>query len=190
MWPPGLTSEEMRPEAAVRIGRVMQHAVAQHDVELLRLEAGRNRFICTNRHAIEPCSRRNASPSRSEFRHMSVPITRRQEMPRKFVSCPVPQPTSSTVAVVRNALVQSSRILAAARLFDQRAHRIVIVVVRERRLLVERLDHLRHVARVVDLLVRPEQLRNAVVDRKGDAGIRCRRARCRVWLQLDADSTD
>ena len=32
-----------------------------------------------------------------QFAQMSVPITRRQEMPRKLVNCPVPQPASSTV---------------------------------------------------------------------------------------------
>jgi carbamoyltransferase len=59
---------------------------------------GRNRFICTKRARPRSFSRAKLRPRRSEFRHRSAPYTVRFAMDRKFVSCPVPQPTSSTRA--------------------------------------------------------------------------------------------
>src|SRR5262245_53968670 len=73
--------------------------------------------------------------------------------------------------VIADALIESSRIRAATGLIDQRANRIMIVVVREGRFFIERLDDIRHVAGVGNLLVRPKKLRDVVDDWKRMAAV-------------------
>ena len=75
----------------------MQHTVAEDHIELFALEAGAEQVHLHEPHPIEIVLRAELLAERNELRHRSAPITRRQEMPRKLLNCPVPQPTSSTV---------------------------------------------------------------------------------------------
>ena len=145
----------------------MQHAVAEHDVVLLGLERGTEQVHLQEAHARQTWLERNASASPREFRQRSVPVTLRHVMPRKFDELPCPASDLEHVGVVRQLLAEQLGVEAASRLGDQRAQRFVIVIVRERMLLVERLDDLGDVSR--GLVVRPEELMDPIRSRKASA---------------------
>ena len=161
MWPPGRTSRAMLRKPPSRIARVVQHAVAEHDVELLGPERGAEQVHLQEAHAGEPVLAaellghpqrvhaqvrpdHGAAADAEEVRELAGAAAH-LEHPR----------------IERDLLAQQARVDALARLRDQRAHGVVVVVVRERVLLVELLHDLGDVA--LGLLVGPEELPDPVL---------------------------
>ncbi len=135
---------------------MVQYAVAKDHVELFRLETRLEEIHLHETHAIEIVLTAEpfGQPQRIQA-HVGADYAAAGDAEE------IRQLTGSAThfqhpAVVGNRLVEDARILAATRLFDQRADRVVVVVIRKRRLFVEGLDHFRDVCRFGDRFVRPE----------------------------------
>src|SRR6516162_9278517 len=126
--------------------------------------AGRKRFCCTNAAFLMSHRSRNPLASRNEFRQRSVPKTARfHRIPRKLLSCPVPQPHSSTFAPPGICSSKSLAKMPCTRFLGQALFGIKIVVVGEGVFFVEYFHHIRNVVRLIHGIMRVEEKRNTIV---------------------------
>ena len=141
---------------------MVQHAVAEDDVEAPGREDGSKQVHLHELHALQFAllAERLAEPQRvqAQIRADDLATADAEEVGQLAGAAA----DLENVAVVGNRLVQSPRVEPGPRLLDQGAHGVVVVVVGKGSLLVERLDDLGDVARVVEPLVRPEELRDVL----------------------------
>ena len=151
-------------------------------------KGGSNRFICTNcAFAIEQRSRnvlREAKRVQVGADHRAAPV-HCQEVRQLSGAATRFQHQRRT----RQLLVEQAREHPAFGLRAQAVPPVQVVVAGERRLLVERLDHVGHIGLALRQLVGREQARNSVHHRVAACAVRARRLSLVLkpaqWLQVD-----